>query len=247
MNARKNLVAAAVAATLIVSPFASIAHAKDPMPAPAETAGASADRAPDASPILRTVDEAERAVREIQQARFALFQGETDAAAKLVSAASDNLGAAQKLLDRHGIERPDAKGATGDAKGAADTWLPLRTSFSLAEGFVPAEQHQKALREADEQMQQGDQKGAVESLRLADVELAISAAMLPANASLEHVQDAKRLIDEKKFFEANLALKAVEDSVVVETWSAAALPVQGATDRGAPDGQSSAPAASQQG
>lgn len=253
MKTTKKLIAAAVAATLLASPFASIVHAAEPAPAPTEAAGAPANPAdPGArpSPILKTVDEAGQAIREIQQARIALFQGETDAAAKLVSAANDNLGAARKLVGEHGIERTDATGGGKDAgkgggqhgaKGPADAWLPLQTSFALAEGFVPAEQHQDTLQKAGSQMQGGDERGAAESLRLGEIDFALSAAMLPANASLKHVQDAERLIGEKKFFEANLALKAVEDSVVVETWSAAAIPTQGIDGQGVPGDAAQAP------
>ena len=233
MKTTKNLVAAAIAATLLASPLASVAHAAEAPPAPTEAAGAPADPGAGPSPILKTVEEAGRAIREIQQARLALFQGETDAAAELVSAANDNLGAAQALLGRHGIERPDSGGGKGDGKGADDAWLPLQTNFTLAEGFVPAERHQDTLRKAGAQMQGGDEKGAAESLRLGEIDFALSAALLPADASLKHVQDAERLIGEKKFFEANLALKAVEDSVVVETWSAAAIPTQGIDGQGA--------------
>ena len=198
--------------------------------------------------IFETVDEAAQAIREIHQARLALFEGQTDAASKLVSSASDNLGMAHDSLARHALQMSDAKGSakampgkdaaagpsgsgtqSAQAKTNDEAYLPIETSVSLAEGFVPAEQHKGALDQAGKQMSQGDQKGAVESLRLADIDIAVSAVVLPVNSSIQHVKDAVKLMGEQKYFEANLALKAVEDSVSVETWNAAGIPVQGTT------------------
>ena len=47
------------------------------------------------------------------------------------------------------------------------------------------------------------------------------------DAAAAHVRKAVALIGEQKFYEANLALKAVEDAVTVETYTAGALPTQG--------------------
>ena len=304
MNARKNIIAVAVAAVLGVAPFASVVHAasdSNAMPsattsAPAQPAkgdasavarnqnaqpgktqsGGSGDtstvaQSPKAQSgkndtstvaqngnrdqgqnqdkaIFKTVDEAAQAIREIHQARLALFEGQTDAASKLVSSASDNLGAAHDSLAQHALKMSDAKGSTkampgkdasggsngsgnqsAQAKTGDEAYVPIETSVSLAEGFVPAEQHKGALDQAGKQMSQGDQKGAVESLRLADIDVAVSAVVLPVNSSIQHVKDAVKLMGEQKYFEANLALKAVEDSVSVETWNAAGIPVQGTT------------------
>ena len=266
MNARKKLVAIAIAAVIGSASFLSVARADAEQAAPAAAASSSA--APpagdagavadtDGNAMLRTVDEAGKAVREVHRARIALFEGNTDAAAKLVSAATDNLGKARgsiahsalMLPDRSASTRGDAKDISkdgaksdngamaaasskdgesgGEASGAHESWLPIETGVALAEGFVPAEQHQGALDQAGQQMSAGDQKAAVESLRLADIEVAVSAVVVPFESSLQHVEDAERLIGEQKYFEANLALKAVEDAITVETWNAAAIPVQG--------------------
>ena len=39
--------------------------------------------------------------------------------------------------------------------------------------------------------------------------------------------DAVKLMGEKKYYEANLALKAVEDSIIVERYDVDGVPVQG--------------------
>ena len=251
----RSLVALALAAALGAGPLLTVAHAAEPAKAPEATAGTTAEAGAATQgvegptkeptmqaateqaherPVVRTVDEAGLAMQEIHGARLALFDGATGHAEKLVKDAAKRLEEAQAGLGEHAM-MPTKKG------DATQTYVPFHTSFSLAEGFVPQELHKGALEQANRQLAEGDQKGAAESLRVANIDLWVSAAMIPAKSSLEHVQEAEKLIGEKKFHEANLALKAVEESVIVEAYSAHAVPVQGtgggATHSGAPSTQ----------
>ena len=271
MNARKNLVALAVAAVLGTVPLVNLARAADaPQQAPAAasqadpatpdgamqsaSAGDASKGDPSRTQIIRTVEEARQAVQDIHSARLAIFEGMTDDAAKLVKDAVTNLDDAQSSLASLGLPavqgdrqdradrgkqdvaraEPDAAtpdAATGQGSGAgggdAPSYLPFDTSISLLEGFVPQAEHQQALQRAGQKMQRGDQKGAADSLRLADIELSVSAAMIPAESSLDQVKRADELIGRQKWQEANLALKSVEDSIVVESWNYSGVPDQG--------------------
>jgi Ser-tRNA(Ala) deacylase AlaX len=108
-----------------------------------------------------------------------------------------------------------------------DAYIPFDTSMALAEGFVPDEAKQAALTKANTHLEKGEKANAVEALKLANIDVSVSAAMIPAAISLKHVEDAVKLLSEKKYYEANLALKAVEDSVLVETYDINAIPAQG--------------------
>ena len=209
--------------------------------------GASAGDAsmgePSDQQIIRTVDEVRQAVQDIHAARLAIFEGMTDDAAKLVENAVTNLDDAQSSLASLGLTTPrpgagdqggqaqkgdqGSEGNAGNAGGDGRGYLPFDTSISLLEGFVPQAEHQQALQQAGKQMQRGDQKGAADALKLADIELSVSAAMIPAKSSLDQVKRADELIGEQKWQEANLALKAVEDSIVVGSWDYSGVPDQG--------------------
>ena len=275
MNARKNLVALAIAAVLGASPLVNLARAAEtPQDAPAASAqgvptapgkagavqsASASDAAPDTAagaakdgspaPIIRTVAEVRQAVQDIHAARLAIFEGLTDDAAKLVEDAVGNLDEAQASLAARGIPAAPSTGQAGragqagksddqalakaDADGATPAgdapsdYLPFDTSIALLEGFVPQPRHREALEQAGQKMQKGDQKGAAESLKLAEIDLSVTAAMIPAKSSLDHVRQAEKLIGQQKWHEANLALKAIEDSIVVGSWEYDGLPRQG--------------------
>lgn len=169
--------------------------------------------------VLKTQEEALKAVRDVHAARLAIFDGAPEKAASLAASAQRNLEKAQSDGKDFAVDTAKSKGG--------DMYVPFDTSIGLAEGFVPTDEKTAKIGEANKQLANGDQKKAIETLKLADVDLTFSAAMLPANASLGHVQDAVKLIGDGKYYEANLALKAVEDSVLVESYGIEAVPAQG--------------------
>lgn len=69
-------------------------------------------------------------------------------------------------------------------------------------------------------------KGAVEVLRAHDIGVSINAALIPARDALEELRTAQTLFEGGHFYEAGMALKAVEDMTVIDSWSADALPDQ---------------------
>jgi hypothetical protein len=170
--------------------------------------------------IIKTVDEAMQGLRQIHAARLAIFNGDTDVALKHVTAAEVDFTATEQAINTHQV-------ATTAPNSKADAYIPFDMTVGLAEGFVPTEEMTDPLREAGQQFEQGNHKNAIEVLRLANIDVTVSAGLLPARASLVHVQDAIKLIDAKKYYEANLALKALEDSVVFESYSADTVPAQG--------------------
>lgn len=169
--------------------------------------------------IIKTVDEAMQGLRQIHAARLAIFNGDTDVALKHVTAAEMDFMVSEQAINTHQV-------ATTTPNSKADAYIPFEMTVGLAEGFVPTEEMAGKLREAGQQFDQGNHKNAIEVLRQAKIDVTVSAGLLPARASLVHVQDAIKLIDAKKYYEANLALKALEDSVVFESYSADTVPVQ---------------------
>ncbi|MEE4014824.1 YfdX family protein [Roseibium sp. FZY0029] len=187
---------------------------------PAKDAVATATQSSEDNAILKTVDDAYKAVREVRAARIAIFNGQPDQATSFVTSAQKDFEAAQAAMDTYAIK--DKK-----TPKEGDSYLPFDSSLSLAEGFVPTQDKQETLLKANEHLAKGESRKAAEILKLANVDVTVSAALVPAKTGLAHVSDAAKLIGEKKYYEANLALKAVEDSIVVENYSVDAVPAQG--------------------
>lgn len=189
-------------------------------PAPKDAVAKVSEKANDDA-IIKTVDEAYKAMREVQAARLAIFNGSTDQADKFVAEAKNNMRDAQTQAKDFAIktQKPAADG---------DAYIPFDTSISLSEGFKPTAEKQASLDKANAHLAKGEHKEAVEVLKAANVDVTISAAMIPANASVSHINDAVNLISQKKYYEANLALKAVQDSVIIDAYSADGIPTQGA-------------------
>lgn len=110
---------------------------------------------------------------------------------------------------------------------SAREYVPFDVQIALSETFKPDQTNIADLKAAREHIQKGDQKAAAETLRQANIDVKVSAAMVPVDTALQHLGDAVKFIGEKKFYEANLALKAVEDAVKVENYSPDTVPTQG--------------------
>ncbi|MCW2310054.1 YfdX family protein [Rhodobium gokarnense] len=227
MKTRRNMTAVALAGALAALPViaATAGYAADQKAAEATTKAAGADAVAAAldtkdKKIIKTVDEAYRGVREVRAARLAIFNGTPDVATEFVDKAATDLKTAQSSMKDFAV-------ATTKKAAEGDAYLPFDSSLTLAEGFVPTADKAETVKKANEHLAKGDHKKAAEVLREGRIDVTVSAALIPAKASLDHVKDAVKLLGEKKYYEANLALKAVEDSVLVESYSIDGVPQQG--------------------
>lgn len=159
-------------------------------------------------------------MRSIRAARLAIFNGQPEVATQMVQDAQKEMKTAEGMNPTHAIT--DKKAPT-----EGDAYLPFDLSLGLAEGFKPKPDKQQLLDKANEHIATGDTKKAVDELKLANIDVAISAALVPVKAGVAHLDDAAKLIGEKKYYEANLALKAVDDSVIIESYSADGVSEQG--------------------
>ncbi|MGU3422949.1 YfdX family protein [Methylobacterium sp. D54C] len=127
-----------------------------------------------------------------------------------------------------------------DAKPAAKeqvAWVPVDAQLTLGDDFVATPAKASAVTEANKNLAQGDQKGALEKLRLANVDVNFTMAVLPLNKTVADVDQAATLINQGKYYEANAVLKAAQDDVRFDVINAVAIPqtAKAATaDKGAP-------------
>ncbi|MEZ5920921.1 MAG: YfdX family protein [Parvularculaceae bacterium] len=174
---------------------------------------------------IKTVDEAYDAVRDIHLARLAIFNGAPNEAKTYANRAVAALTKTKTLAKDYSIE-------TTKKPEAGDAFVPFDSSLALAEGFTPTEQKTATIKKANEHLAKGEQQKAIETLKAGNIDVSLTTALLPANESLKHAETAVKLLGEKQFYEANLALKAIEDSIVISAYDAEFAPKQGAGKSG---------------
>lgn len=232
MKTSNKLVVAAMAGLMATASLGTIAHA-----AGTETATTAPEKAPVADAakaatdakvayatqkeLLRTADAALATLTHVRSARMALFDNKIDVAKTQVAEATKAL--AEGEVDLQALRVADTQKA--DAK---PEYLPFDMSMMLTDTFKPTEENTAALKKAEGLMQHGEKDKAIEVLRVASVDIDISAALLPDAASMESLKKATDLIASKNYYDANLALKSIEDSVIVRSFNIDAIPVQGA-------------------
>ena len=62
------------------------------------------------------------------------------------------------------------------------------------------------MTEANKNLAQGDQKGALEKLKLAHVDVNFTMAVLPLNKTITDADQAATLINQGKYYDANASL-----------------------------------------
>jgi hypothetical protein len=211
MKTLSKIVTLSTVSLMLAAPVAGIAAS--------QAAKTKTDATSDQQPtVLRASAEAMNGMQSLHEARMALFDGETDTGRELVQTALD---AFQGDIAAWEIAGTDA--ANPDAK-----LVPIQTSLSVTEGFVLTDAHKPALTVAGKAMGDGDQQGALQALLEASIDTSVQAALLPVDATVSKLKSALSDIDAGKFYEANLALKSIEQSVVIETFGAGQIPQQGA-------------------
>jgi len=163
-----------------------------------------------------------KAFGELRLARLAIFNGDTAQAKSLIQDAQNALNTAKSDDTVFTKAEADMKPAPGmQQKGTANAtpsttkvaWIPVDGQIALGEDYVATPEKQAGVAKADTQLKQGDKKGAVETLKLSNVDVDFTEAVAPLNATINGVNQAAQLIDQGHYYEANQALKTVEDGV----------------------------------
>ena len=220
MNHRSKIAAIAISGLFAVAPLAGAVHATESKSVPAASETAATTPAAAQSQIMETSHEVYGALRNVQAARMAIFNGTPDVASSLVADAVKGFEAAGSQVARLGIE-------SGKEGADRTTYVPFETSMGLAEDFVPSQDNAATLQQASDHLAKGDQKQAAEVLKNANIDVTVTAAMVPVDRSMTRAKDAMNLIRDGKYYEANLALKDIEDSILVEAYAVDAIPAQG--------------------
>ncbi|MGE5152615.1 MAG: YfdX family protein [Bdellovibrio bacteriovorus] len=217
---KTRILAATVAAALSSGLFAAgamplfAAEAK-----PMATEAPAAKKAEDAKArddLIKVSEDAASSIRDLHSARLAIFDGEPERAQTYTDAAATRIAATVKEEDKYAL---DIK-----AEKADDRYVPFDANLMVTDTYVPSEENAKHVAKANEHLKKGETKKAIEALKLGNIDVAVATSLFPVNFAKEHIDEAAKLIGEGKYYEANLALKAVDDSIVTDTFAIDAVP-----------------------
>jgi hypothetical protein len=169
--------------------------------------------------LMKLSDDGFKAMRDVRFARLAIFSGHPDDALKNVKDASI-------ALDKTKVDAKKFYGRS-NATGGSQEWVPVDASVDIADSFFPTAEKQKHIAKANEQFKAGNKQKAVEELKLADIDVNYTRIMMPLKTTQKHVKTAESLLDSKKYYEANLALKAAQDGLVIDTTALVDVPKPG--------------------
>ena len=213
----KNLIVPAIALALGAPLFASSAWAQaaDKMASAAPNKISATEQA-----MFKFSEAGNSAMRNIRGARFAIFNGEPAVAIKLMEAAKASIEQAEKEAPTFDTTSKMIVGGsvvgTSSEKGETKN-VPVDGQLVLADNFVATPEKQAHIDKANEHIKNGEHAKALEELRLGEIDVTYIQTWMPMAPSVKHLQQAIKLASEAKYYESNLALKAVEDSVTMSS------------------------------
>lgn len=211
---KRALVAALLGTSMLVAPAVVLAkQASEPAQA---TRKQSKD---DYNKMMKLSDDGFSTVRDVRAARIAIFDASPDTATKKVDQALEDIGKAQK-------DAMSYVGRTGASKGA-DEWIPVDALIDVADNYTLSDQKKQHVAQANAHLKAGEGQKAVEQLKLAEIDVNFTRLMLPLKATTDHLKVAKSLLGERKYYEANSALKAAEDGLVMDSVALIDVPTTG--------------------
>jgi len=167
------------------------------------------------------------AMANIADARLAIFNGDPRVAVKLMESAKTLLVQADKEAALMGGTTSPDKTKPGIANTVDRKMrnVPIDGQLALADDFIMTPEKKVHIDKANESFKKGDHATALEELKLGAIDVNYTRWWLPIAPTESHLTQAIKLADESKYYEANLALKAIEDSVTVDSISFSDLPV----------------------
>lgn len=164
-------------------------------------------------------EQGSEAFQEVELARLAIFNGHPDVATRLIKRAQQSLIKAESDGTAFDKAESDLKGSaqhpnpTPAANGSTAHWLPVGADLTLDKDYSTDPAKAGAVAKANAHLKKGERDKAIETLRLANINLSYTLAVVPVKAVVADVDQAASLLANGKYYEANLSLKSVQDSV----------------------------------
>ncbi len=209
-TARIAVLGIAIASGFAVSSMAAANAGQNASGDPVVTA--SGETAESAALATRMSEAGYLAMRAITGARIAIFNDKPELAKQLVDSAAAYLD----VVARDDTEYVASKGIS-TSSSADNKLVPIDGSVVVADSYVSTPERDQKLAQANAQLKSGDSKKAMETLKLASIDVSMRRILMPVGLTIGDVAAARELLGNNQFYEANLALKAAVDRLVVDT------------------------------
>lgn len=206
----------AMSSPLISHSVASFAAGKTDKAA----ASSSAKPTPANQALLKFSEAGSSAMRDIRGARFSIFEGRPKVAIKQMEAAQTYLKQAESEAPTFDTKTTILVGGkvVGKTEQKQEVMkVPFDAQLLLADNFVMTPEKKVHIDKANEHLKKGDQAKALDELRLGEIDINFSRAWVPITQTKAHLATALQLANDGKYYEANLALKAIEDGVTIDS------------------------------
>jgi hypothetical protein len=92
-------------------------------------------------------------------------------------------------------------------------WIPVDGSITIDEDYSAIPAKKAAVADANKSLKNGDRKGAMEKLKLADINVDVTLAVMPLEQTANKVHQAAGLIKAGKYYEASQNLRQAQDGL----------------------------------
>lgn len=168
------------------------------------------------------VDEADKGFNKAKSDESVFQQAEATMRTNVTSSEKSGqpMSSSDKSANDGSKDASSQSASSGSSAGQSDVnkqveWLPVDGSVSINEDFTAKPEKAKAVAEANKKLASGDKKGAMDTLKLAEVDTMVTLAVVPLQQTITDVDAAKQLIDSGKFYEGSQKLKAVQDATLL--------------------------------
>ena len=168
----------------------------------------SASKAGLANPDLRLSQDGYNVIRDVRAARVAIFNGDSAAAKQFVDEAKTDLNR---------VKVDDMVAMKGGPGSPTPDLVPIDGQIFVADNFTTSTEKAQHIADTNKKIKQGKTDDAMHDLQLAKVDVGFTRVLMPLAKTREHVDVAANLIARDSYYQANMALKAVEDSLQVDT------------------------------
>lgn len=193
---------------------------------PAVAATSDTAAAENTQDLIKLSDDGYAAMRAVRAARLAIFNGDPDGAKALVTKAETSLQAAEKEAPEFSVKTEVAigdKASSSEEKGQVE-YVPIDAQLGLVDNFVMTPEKAAHIKKANEHLKAGDSKKALDEFKQGEIDINYVRVLMPLTATKRHVDAAEKLLADNKYYESNLALKAAEDGILIDTVSLDEMP-----------------------
>ena len=230
MNTRgfnSRTLALAIALSLSATAAWAVAPASNPQPARSN----AVQPAPGSKAFVKFSESGNLALQDIRADRFAIFDGHTDAATKLMTNAKTEISKAESEAPQFATTTytvVEGKMLSSNSTTRDAVNVPVDGQSMVADDFVLSPEKKVHIDKADQHMKNGEKAQAIEELRLADIDVNYTRVWMPMASSERHINKAIELANDGKYYEANLALKSIADNLFVSSVDINGLPTKSA-------------------